>query len=173
MNFELIDAFGGAISCTMFEQACNKFDQFMKEGMVYTFSRGCVKLANCRYTSVKNDYCIVFDLQSEIRMVEDDESIQTQCYNFKTVKELMTLTPRTIDIIGILHQIGPAKEKPLKLGGTKMIRQILLVDDTNHCVQVAIWGGNSKLFELKPGEHPIVACKRIQVCDYAGKTLNS
>lgn len=75
MNFELIDSFGGSISCTLFKEAVDKLDQYLKEGSVYTFSGGQVKLANLKYTSIKNDYTIVFDCNSEIIMVQDDESI--------------------------------------------------------------------------------------------------
>lgn len=43
--------------------------------MVYLFANGQVKMANQKYTSIKNDYSIVFDKQSEIEEVDDDASI--------------------------------------------------------------------------------------------------
>jgi ssDNA-binding replication factor A large subunit len=59
----------------MFTQAVDKYDSKIQEGKVYTLSNGQVKLANLRYTSVKNDYSLVFDVFSTIDKVEDDESI--------------------------------------------------------------------------------------------------
>jgi len=39
---------------------------------VYLWSNGNVKIANKKYTSIKNDYCIIFDKNSEIEEIEDD-----------------------------------------------------------------------------------------------------
>ena len=46
-------------------------------------------MANLRYTSVKNDYSLVFDIYSCIEKVEDDEHIQSISYNFKNINELL------------------------------------------------------------------------------------
>lgn len=40
-------------------------------------SNGEVKLANQRYSSIKNDYSLIFNQNAEITAVEDDESIQS------------------------------------------------------------------------------------------------
>jgi hypothetical protein len=39
-----------------------------------------VKVANKRFTSIKNDLCITFDKNSSVEEVEDDSQIQTQGY---------------------------------------------------------------------------------------------
>jgi len=44
---------------------------------VYLFSQGQVKLANKKFSSVNNDFCINFDKQAQIKEVEDDEQIQS------------------------------------------------------------------------------------------------
>ena len=44
----------------------------MRENQVYTFANGQVKMAIQKYTSIKNDYSIVFDKNSTIELVEDD-----------------------------------------------------------------------------------------------------
>jgi ssDNA-binding replication factor A large subunit len=45
------------------------------ENKVYTFANGQVKMANKRYTSIQNDYSIVFDKNSTVELVQDDHSI--------------------------------------------------------------------------------------------------
>lgn len=42
---------------------------------MYLFTGGVVKMANKRFTSVKNDFCIVFEKNASICEVEDDGSI--------------------------------------------------------------------------------------------------
>lgn len=43
---------------------------------MYLFSNGTIKMANQKFTSIKNDFCIVFDRNSEIKEVGDDDNIK-------------------------------------------------------------------------------------------------
>lgn len=45
-------------------------------------------MANQKYTSIKNDYSIVFDKQSEIEEVDDDFSIQNRGFCFVSIREI-------------------------------------------------------------------------------------
>jgi len=60
----------------------------LKENHVYLFANGTVKMANQKYTSIKNDYCIVFDRNSEIEEVEDSELISVVGFSFTTIDEI-------------------------------------------------------------------------------------
>jgi len=40
------------------------------------FANGSIKMANQKYTSIRNDYSIIFDRNSEIHEVEDDIGIK-------------------------------------------------------------------------------------------------
>ena len=74
---------------------------------MYLFANGQVKMANQKYTSIKNDYSIVFDKQSEIEEVDDDASIQNRGFCFTTIQEINDFEQmRTIDAIGIITQVG-------------------------------------------------------------------
>jgi replication factor A1 len=75
----------------------------LKENHVYLFSNGTVKMANKKYTSIKNDYCITFDRNSEIKEVEDDENIRSQGFSFTTIEEINDLEQmKTVDVIGAI-----------------------------------------------------------------------
>jgi len=66
-------------------------------------SNGSVKIANKKYTSIKNDYCINFDKNSEIEEVEDDNRISLQGFNFVTIDEINDFEQnRTVDTIGVI-----------------------------------------------------------------------
>ena len=52
------------------------------------FSGGNVKIANEKYTSIKNDYCLVFDRNSIIEEEPDTKSIGHQGYSFVTIEEI-------------------------------------------------------------------------------------
>ena len=86
----------------------DKFDDILKENNVYLFANGTVKMANQKYTSIKNDYCIVFDRNSEVQEVEDSNSISALGFCFTTVDEINDFEQmRTVDTIGVVTHISP------------------------------------------------------------------
>ena len=44
----------------------------LKENKVYLFANGQVKLANKKFTSIKNDYCLTFDHNADVVEAEED-----------------------------------------------------------------------------------------------------
>lgn len=56
--------------------------------MVYLFSNGVVKMANKRFTSIKNDFCIVFEKNAQIKQVHDDGSIAAQAFDFTDIRDI-------------------------------------------------------------------------------------
>jgi len=78
------------------------FDK-LQEDQVYVFSNGKVNLANQKFTSIKNDFCIVFDKQAEIYKSADDQKIQTTGFAFTPISNIENFDKnRTIDVIGIV-----------------------------------------------------------------------
>jgi len=43
-------------------------------------------MANKRFTSIKNDFCIVFEKNAQINEVEDDGSIAEQAFDFTNIR---------------------------------------------------------------------------------------
>jgi replication factor A1 len=60
----------------------------IKENRVYLFSNGQVKLANKKFTSIKNDYCLTFDQNADILEAEEDNQIKKQGYSFVGLKAI-------------------------------------------------------------------------------------
>ena len=54
------------IQGTAFNEAATVFDSILEQEGVYTFSNGLVKLANKRFTSIANDYCLTFSKDSMV-----------------------------------------------------------------------------------------------------------
>ncbi len=60
-------------------------------------------MANQKYTSIKNDYSIVFDKNSTIEQVSDDSTIMAQGFCFNSIKEINDFEQmRAIDAIGCI-----------------------------------------------------------------------
>lgn len=45
----------------MFNEVAIKWFDQLQENKVYIFSGGSIKMANKKFTSIKNDFCITFD----------------------------------------------------------------------------------------------------------------
>ena len=52
-----------------------------------TCTGGRLKVAQRQFSSIRNEYEITFDANSEIMHCQDDAKIQTAVYNFKKVKK--------------------------------------------------------------------------------------
>ena len=61
LKIELVDMYGTQLEGTFFNEAADIFDPKIHENKVYLFSNGCVKMANKRFTSIKNDFCLVLE----------------------------------------------------------------------------------------------------------------
>lgn len=86
LKIELVDMYGTQIEGTFFNEAADMFEPQIFENRVYLFSNGVVKMANKRFTSIKNDFCIVFEKNAQINEVEDDGSIAEQAFDFTNIK---------------------------------------------------------------------------------------
>eukprot|EP00347_Sterkiella_histriomuscorum_P003463 403364199 len=175
MNIELMDCFGTQIQATFFKDSAERFDQIIKEGNIYLFSNGSVKLANHKYTQIRNDFTLVFDKNADIVEVPDDLSIQEKGFNFLGIKDIMTVEKnKIIDIIGILHQIGPLQEVQTKAGHNKEKRMLTLADESEMIIQLCLWGDMAHRFDMmdETCSNHVIAIKGGKVVDYAGKQLN-
>ena len=176
LSIDLIDGYGTQIQATFFNDSVDKFFNLLKENHVYLLSNGEVKHANKKFSSIKNDFSLIFNMSAEIIEVQDDESIQSQAFNFLTIEEIgQVQNPRskTIDFIGIAHQCGQAREKQLKNGSTKEQRTVHLADESGMTISLCIWGEYAAKFDLGHDEHPVVAIKRATLSDFGGRSLNS
>ena len=58
----------------------------LQDNHVYLMANGFIKLANKKFTSIKNDHCITFDQNAEIREVDDDKLIKHHGFSFINIQ---------------------------------------------------------------------------------------
>lgn len=103
MKIELVDQYGTQIEGTFFNEAADKFEHILKKDSVYLFSNGQVKMANKRFTNLKNDFCIFFQKWSQINEAKDDGSILNQVYDFTNIEDIQDVPEsKGIDICGVI-----------------------------------------------------------------------
>ena len=64
LKIELVDQYGTQIEGTFFNDSAKMWADTLKKDKVYLFSNGNVKMANKKFTSVKNDFSIIFEKNS-------------------------------------------------------------------------------------------------------------
>jgi replication factor A1 len=88
LNIDLIDKDSTRIQATFFNDMARKFNDELTEDAVYTFSGGQVKLANKKFTSIANDYCITFDKDTIIKKCEEDKAITGGAFSFSNLEKI-------------------------------------------------------------------------------------
>lgn len=71
-NVDLIDADGTQIQGTFFKHMAKKWFPLIQEDKVYEVSCGQIKIANKKFTSITNDYCISFSDSTDFKEVKED-----------------------------------------------------------------------------------------------------
>lgn len=173
MKMELVDKYGTHIEATFFNDSAIEFDKKIEENRVYMWSNGSVKMANKKYTSVRNDYCLIFDKRSVIDPASDDGTICRQAFDFTPIAELRdAFQKKSIDAIGIVIECEDKEQIKLKSGQQKSRKHITIVDDSLCSICITVWGDTmcDKLYNLKPGD--LLACKSVRISDFNGKSLN-
>ena len=74
----------------MFNETAEKWFNKISENKVYVFVNGQVQLANKRYTSIKNDYCLKFGYDTNITECVDDLGIQKSGFSFTNIEQIKT-----------------------------------------------------------------------------------
>ena len=64
-------------------------------------------MANKKFTAIKNDHCITFDINAEIEEIQDDLDIKHQGFSFIFIEQVNGLpNQKTIDVIGVILEIS-------------------------------------------------------------------
>jgi len=173
LNIDLVDREGTGIQATFFNDAADKFNNMIEQGQCYLFANGFVKMANKRFTSIKNDFCLTFDNRTEIEPVnEDDNAIQAQSFSFVKIREVESLSSyATVDVCGVIVQLGACASINLKDGSTRDKRAITIADETEHSIDVTVWGELASSTDFRQGA--VIAFKGCRVSEFSGRSLNA
>ena len=157
----------------MFNDEAKKFDPMVAEDKVYTFSNGIVKMANKRFSTLKNDFCITFSKLSEIKPAVDNGSISKVSFEFTKIAELENgYQIKTVDLLCVIIGVGDVEHIKRKTGDQLTKRSYMLADQSDMSISLSIWGEENiaKFTHLQQGQ--VLAVKCASVGDFGGKSLS-
>jgi replication factor A1 len=158
-SFDLLDAEGGEIRATCFQEMATKLFSIIVVGQVYVVSNGQVKMANKKFSTLKGEYELTLNNQTHVMAVQDDTSIKLMHYNFTKLAELAALPEnRVVDVIGVLREAAPLEEFTAKSGKDLVKRDLTILDDSNAECKLTLWGVQARLETAGWGERERHRC---------------
>ncbi|OQR97456.1 replication protein A 70 kDa DNA-binding subunit [Thraustotheca clavata] len=173
-SVDLLDAKGGEIRCTMFNETVDKFYDVLVPNGIFYLSGGKIKMANRKFSAINNDYEVTLDGNSEIVPAAEDHAIQAVQYNFRPINSIEAIAPEsTIDLIGIVKTVAPCSELTSKAGKQLQKRDITLVDDSLSEIKVTLWNERAQDPSCDSWADQVLAIKGCRVSDYGGRSIGT
>lgn len=167
-SVDLLDE-SAEIRLTFFRDLVDKFYDYIQVDKVYHISKCQLKPANKQYSSLKNDYEMTAHSETVIELVDEpgDDLPQIR-YNFTPIDGIAEIEPNnTIDVIGVCKDAGETQKLTAKSTGRELVkRDIILVDKTNSCVTVTLWGKEAE--DFNGANNPVVVVKGGRVTEFGG-----
>lgn len=176
-SIELLDENGGQIRATFFNDVAKKYFDALHERAVYFFSGGKIKNANKKFTTIQHNYEITFDRDTIIQQARDSV-IPDDNFNFTKFCDITNVDENSIlDVVGIVKDIGEAKEFTTKNNRKTKRCNIKLMDNssmdssTAFVVELTVWGDLCD--NLPFSANDVVIFKNVRKSNYNGVSLNT
>ena len=168
-SMTLVDG-SGPIQCTIFQEGVDKFYDMLVDGSVFFFSKGVVKTANKKFSSVNSEYEISMDKEGEIwpAHVNDTSSnlFPQKVFNFLPIESLKVKEKGSVvDILGVVASVGQPQAMMTKAGNNVSKLTVMLADQTAQ-VELTVWDALAEQWDVPAGV--VIAVKKGRVSEYNG-----
>ncbi|KAJ7537757.1 hypothetical protein O6H91_11G021100 [Diphasiastrum complanatum] len=180
-HFDLLDADGGEIRATCFNNVADQFYDHIELGRLYLISKGSLKASQRSFNHLKNEWEIFLESTSTVEpCFDEDGSIPQQQFDFRPIGEIENLENNAmVDVIGVVVAVNPTSTIMRKNGVETQKRTLQLRDNSGKSVEVTIWGafcsreGQELQALCDSGQYPILAVKAGRVSDFSGKSVGT
>lgn len=177
-SFDVIDD-SGEMRITAFNQEADRFYDILETGKLYFISKGSVKQANKKFSSLNSDYEITLNSNSIIKLIDESEaskcSIPKMRYKFVQLALLeKKAVSDIVDVIGVVRSLSEQTTLISKRTNKELVkREFSLVDSTLAEVRVTVWNDATYNFPAETAIGDIIALKGVMVSEFKGKTLST
>jgi len=170
-SVELLDAEGGQIRATFFNEGVDKYEKMLQQEKVYLFSGGSLKIANRQYTSLSHRYEITFDSACHVEVASDDVAIGKMRFEIVDLRALQSRQlPCNVDLCGVVQSFAEVAKITSKAGAELIKRDIVLADDTGFTMTVTFWGELAQRKDSDFEGSPVLALKGIKISDFGERS---
>ncbi|KZT02307.1 replication factor-a protein [Laetiporus sulphureus 93-53] len=162
----------GEIKATGFNNVVDELYDKLQEGKVYYVSKARVNLAKKKFSNVQNEYELSFERNTEVEECLDATNVPVVKFNFVEINKLNEIPKdSTVDVIGIVKEIGDAVEINSRTNKTLTKRELTIVDRSQFSVRLTLWGKQAQDFNVDEPQ-PVIAFKGVKVGDFGGRSLS-
>jgi len=175
-SVELIDAAGDEIRATAFTEVADKLYPILEVGHVYLISRGDVKVANKKFTTIVHPFEITFTNTTVVSPVSEDAStvsIPSAHFSFVPIEKIGSMEKNDmVDVLGVVTQISDVQSFTHKTSGRDLTKRTMtLLDNTAYSIEVTLWGDLASTSNIDVGT--VVAIRAARVGTFNGKSLST
>jgi len=172
-SVDLLDAEGGEIRCSFFNDAASKFHAELAQGKIYTFANGSVKVANKKYNSLNHNYEIAFaEGNAAIHAQDDDSKISQMNWNIQSIRSLMNKEPPfNADLCGIIHKFESVTTIRTKKDNNEVSKRLVsFADSSGSSIDITLWGELAEMDDTYFSNNPAVCMKSVGIREWGTRT---
>lgn len=168
-SMDLVDE-SGEIRATGFNSECDKYFEMIEVNKVYFITRGQIKTANKKFTTLNNDYELTLSGETQILPCHDFDDTQMPAlkFNFTQLSKVKdTDIDCLVDVIGVcqtasdlVNLVSKTTKKDLKK------RDVTIVDQTMSSVTLTLWDTQAEDFDGLL--QPVIAIKGARIREFMG-----
>jgi len=171
-SMDLVDH-SGEIRATGFNDVVDRVYDLIEKGKVYYITRGSVKTANKKYTSLKNDYELSLSNDSEVELCTDDCDLPDINYDFRQIKDIEQVNKDAmIDIVGVVKSAADVSQITTKSTNRQVSKRDITIVDQTASISATLWGKDAETYEEYVNANPVIAIKGAKVSDFGGRSLS-
>lgn len=170
-HVELVDAGGGEIRASFFDQAAVGHYELLQVGKVFTFSsKGAqIKIANRQYNNTNSRYELTFDKGAQIMESSGEIAAVPVVFAFTDLRAVQSRTlPCRVDLVGVVKEFRPVATVRTKEGKELSKRDIMIADDTSSSMRVTLWHKTAERPDTDFEGMPMVALKSVILKEWNG-----
>lgn len=173
-HVELLDAEGGEIRASFFNEAAEKNYEKTEVGKCFLLSKGQVRIANRQYNMCKHRYELIFDKMAQVEEVGDVVGIDAVRLEISDLRSVQSKTlPCSVDICGIIASFEQPHAFTSKDGKDLVKRELTIADDSAVSMKVTLWGDRAKKEDGQFEGNPVIAMKGVFVKEWQGGIAGS
>eukprot|EP00320_Phaeocystis_rex_P019017 CAMPEP_0119076388 /NCGR_PEP_ID=MMETSP1178-20130426/86431_1 /TAXON_ID=33656 /ORGANISM="unid sp, Strain CCMP2000" /LENGTH=632 /DNA_ID=CAMNT_0007058665 /DNA_START=36 /DNA_END=1934 /DNA_ORIENTATION=+ len=164
----------GEMRATFWREAAERFYDLIEPGKVYLISKGQLRMANKKFSSLNSQYEMSLTYDSIVQLCADEPaSVPKIRYTFVPLGEVAEKpTNANVDVIGVVSDVSGAMKITSKAGREVVKRTAKLADDSGVSIEITLWGATAESFP-EDANAKVVAFKGARVTEWNEKSLAS
>lgn len=165
----LLDADGGEIRASFFNEAVDTFFDKLQKGKCYTLSNGSVRIANRQFNQCNHRYELAFDKIGRIEECQDVAQIESFVLKLVDLRAVQSRPlPFFVDLCGVITSAAPLLSFTSRDGKELVKRELTIADSTATSMDITLWGDRAKKEDKAFEGNPVVVLKGVNVKEWNG-----